>query len=92
MVDLNIQTETTTTVRELEPGTYYVNVGTYRNTSLNRIAGCIRVKTEDPFNSTTIHGSRVRSFPSEKVHPVEIKATSFKEAEIYGVNFAGREE
>ena len=88
-MDLNIHTEEVTTVRELEPGTYYVNVGTYRHTNPNRIAGCIRVRTDDPFNSKTIHGSKVASFPSTKVHPVEVIATSFKEADLYQVNFAG---
>ena len=89
-MDLNIHTEEVTTVRELSPGDFYVNVGTYRHTRADRIGGCIRVRTDDPFNSKTIHGSKVVSFPSTKVHPVDVIATSFKEADLYGVNFTGK--
>ena len=87
-MDLNIHREVTTTVRELEPGDFFIRAGRVRKYGGFKAVQHLRVRTEDPFNSHTIHGSNVRTFPSDKVHPVEIIPTTLKEAEIYGVKIS----
>lgn len=72
MKDIDIKTNITTTIRELKPGDHYITLTKWRKHGATNLSHDVLVRTEDPFISLTYFGSKVTSFPSEKVHPVEV--------------------
>lgn len=69
-IDLDIKTDEPTTVRELEPGQHFITLGHLRRGKVTPYN--VRVRTDDPYNSLTFLGSRVSTFPSERVFPVKV--------------------
>jgi len=65
---MEIRREEVTTVKELAEGALFITLVSYRRGG--RLIHQIRRRTHDPFNSLTLFGARVSSFPSERVHPV----------------------
>ena len=69
-VDLEIHEDVVTTIRELEPGQYYITTMLMRKGG--KLRYLIRKRGDTPFKATTLFGSRCQSTPSQKVHPVTI--------------------
>lgn len=70
-VDLEIDEELPMQVRDLEPGQMYIRLGHFIS-QREDWHNVIRRRTEDPYRSETVLGSRVIAFPSERVFPVNI--------------------
>ncbi|KKM15277.1 hypothetical protein LCGC14_1697660 [marine sediment metagenome] len=71
-LDVDISTDVRTTIRELKPGDYYVPVRLLRRYGQYGLVRSVRRRTEDPFLSKTILGTTVKSYPSDRVHPVHL--------------------
>lgn len=71
-MDILVKSNVVTTVREISEGEYYITLTTLRKYGERGVIENVRKRGKDPFVSTTILGSRVHSYPSEKVHPVEL--------------------
>lgn len=71
-MDLNIKTDIVTTVRELEQGDHYITLTQFRKYGARFAVENVKIRTADPFVSKTLLGTTIRSYPSEKVHPVQI--------------------
>lgn len=71
-IDINVDDRKTTTIRELAPGQWYVRTALFRRHGPKEMVKLVRRRMDDPFISETIFGSKVASFPSDKVHPCEV--------------------
>lgn len=69
--DLEIHDDTITTIREIEPGDWYILVRRLRQGG--KILDGLRQRTENNFKALTIRGSIVIIFPSDRCHPVTIQ-------------------
>jgi hypothetical protein len=71
-IDADITTNVRTTIRELKPGEYYIPIRLLTRYGMRGLIRSVRKRTEDPFLSETVLGSTVKSYPSDKVHPVKL--------------------
>jgi hypothetical protein len=73
-MNLKIIKDRVTTIRELSPGTHFIQMGHFRSAiSEEDITYHVRLRTDDPYRSRTLLGTRIRTFPSEKAFAVEVK-------------------
>lgn len=69
---LKIMTDHPVTIHDLKPGQMYITVTAFRREGLGSgTINNIRRRTEDPFKSETFYGTKVTSYPSDKVYVVE---------------------
>ncbi len=69
--DVDISTDVRTTIRELTAGDYYIPIRLLRRHGKWGLIRSVRMRTEDPFKSETVLGTRIKTYPSDKVHPVK---------------------
>lgn len=74
-MNINIFEAKLTTVRELELGEWFITRTRFRHPR-GPIVDNIRKRTSDPFVSLTYYGSKVTTFPSDPVFPLEISVNS----------------
>ena len=70
--DVDIDKSVQTTIRELKPGDYYVPIRLLRRYGTKRMSWTIRKRMEDPFKSETVLGTSIKTYPSDRVHPVKL--------------------
>lgn len=70
--DVDIDTTTQTTIRELEPGDYFMPIRLLRRYGVNRMSWTVRKRTDNPFRSETVLGTTINTYPSDRVHPVRL--------------------
>ena len=74
--DIKIDNHKVFTIKEVPPGQLYILKGTVERGSKLKAIHCVRRRTADPFRSLTYFGTKVFSFPSDKVYLVEVIVNS----------------
>lgn len=70
--DVEVNTKVMTTIRDLKDGDYYMPIRLLRRYGTRRMSWSVRRRTEDPFNSETVLGTKIKTYPSDRVHPVTL--------------------